>query len=600
MRGWGPRIVALLLLAGGWLLAGLAPAQAHAYLVGSNPADGGRVREAPAQLRLQFSEHVVLGATHVEITSGSGRRVRVGRVRVESGEQDLEAPSSIVARLPRLGQDTYRVSWETLSADDLHRTAGLLVFGVGRTAQPMGAGSVTLEPRSEEALLRGGLLIAAALAAGGTLALHVLRRAARGGRGIEPSPMVTVAQVAAWSAPAFATLLLLDQLLNSGSGPAAVLLGGYGARWALRMAGLVILALAWSRAPGPSRVAATSGVALTALGTTLLGHIGSGGSHPTLVLASAAHVAAALLWGGAVACLAVALLSGGESTASSRSIAALRAFGAPAGCCLTVVVVTGVYLSSDVVGSVDAALFTPYGRTLLLKVGLVAAAALLGLRHHRHVRSKPAPALPRSGLLSEASLLLVVLAMTGVLASTGTATDPSLVRSGSPAVASLSRQVVDLQVTTTLTPDRPGDVVAVVDVFDTRRPAPGPITGVDVEVRGAPSRPAQAAGDGHWTVPVSVPSGAVPLTVTVHRAGLADARGPFTLHTRAAAQQPVRVSQEPVGTPLRLLAAALALLAACGWGWVGLRRARSVRDGSLRTVPAPVVERWDEDGHVAV
>ena len=42
-------------------------------------------------------------------------------------------------------------------------------------------------------------------------------------------------------------------------------------------------------------------------------------------------------------------------------------------------VVTGVYLSSEVVGSVDAAISTIYGRTLLLKVALAAVAGALAL-----------------------------------------------------------------------------------------------------------------------------------------------------------------------------------------------------------------------------
>ena len=61
----------------------------------------------------------------------------------------------------------------------------------------------------------------------------------------------------------------------------------------------------------------------------------------------------------------------------SRSV--LRAFGPPAAGCVGVMVVTGVYLSSEVIGSVDAALFTTYGRTLLLKVTLAVVAGSLAL-----------------------------------------------------------------------------------------------------------------------------------------------------------------------------------------------------------------------------
>ena len=49
-----------------------------------------------------------------------------------SDSEDTEEPVEVVATLPTLQRSSYRVSWETLSSDDLHRTSGVLVFGVGR------------------------------------------------------------------------------------------------------------------------------------------------------------------------------------------------------------------------------------------------------------------------------------------------------------------------------------------------------------------------------------------------------------------------------------------------------------------------------------
>ena len=56
------------------VLALPAPAaQAHTFLVGSNPSDGQLLDVAPDALRLDFSESVVLGATQVDVVDGLGR-----------------------------------------------------------------------------------------------------------------------------------------------------------------------------------------------------------------------------------------------------------------------------------------------------------------------------------------------------------------------------------------------------------------------------------------------------------------------------------------------------------------------------------------------
>jgi putative copper export protein len=70
----------------------------------------------------------------------------------------------------------------------------------------------------------------------------------------------------------------------------------------------------------------------------------------------------------------------------------LRTFGAAAATCVGVLAVTGLYLSSTVVGSVDAALLAVYGRVLVLQVTFVGVAALLGPTHHPRLRRPDATA----------------------------------------------------------------------------------------------------------------------------------------------------------------------------------------------------------------
>ncbi|RNM15786.1 copper resistance CopC/CopD family protein [Nocardioides pocheonensis] len=592
-----PSVVLLVLVAAFAVLGGAAPAAGHAYLVGSNPADGDRLTGAPPELRLDFSEHVVLAATRIEVRTADGREVAVGDVRLETKDAgDTEEPATIVAALPDLRADAYRVSWETLSSDDLHRTSGLIVFGVGRNVAP--AASVTSTTRPEEALLRGALLACIAVALGGLVARRVLLRALTGPSADAAQRVVTrLAVVGASAAPLLAIALFAVQWAASGTGPADLLVGGYGPRAAVRLAGLLVLCAVWwswrRRSVLPGRAAAVACV-LVSVGTGLMGHAPSGGRNLVHVVVASAHVAAALSWAGALVCLAAAMLWGSARRAPDV-LATLHAFGPAAGACLGVTVVTGIYLSSDTVVSVDAAVLTTYGRTLILKVLLVAVAGALGLWHHRRVRGPHDLDPPRRTVLAEAGVLLAVVGLAGLLASTATATDPAFARQAPVSVGQVSRQVTDLQLAAGLSPNRRGDALAVVDVFDTRRPAPGPVVGVDVRLGGGPHAAAERLGDGRWSAPVRIDAaGPTTITVTVLRAGMPPTVTDFRWTVPGAhPARGVLISHTPVRPLLRWSAAALAGVLLAGWTIVG-RRGRARRPAHAQDLRPPRADELDD------
>jgi methionine-rich copper-binding protein CopC/putative copper export protein len=575
-RSFGALLVALTASAVVALVA--PPVQAHAYLVGSNPADGERLETTPSVLRLEFSEHVVLGATELQVVDSHGHEVRLGQVRVVSEDTDIEEPSAITAALPDLAPDAYRVRWETLSSDDLHRTSGVVLFGIGRTVTPVGpSGAPT---RWDEALLHAAMLVALALAGGSLLGSRVL--AGIGGR---------TARVAAWVAVGSSVVLLADQVLAAGSAPAAVLSGSYPARWALRTGGLVLLAVVWSRTPRAARPGALAwvGLGLAGLGTALLGHASTLG--PAGVVIAAAHVTAALTWSGAVGCLALALAHRQRTLGVAGVRRALRAFAIPAAAGLSIVVLSGLYLSSETVLSIDAGLLTTYGRALGAKVVLVGLAALLALDNHRRLRGPRDLDTPAPGVRIEAIALGLVLLLAGVLASSGTATDPSFRRAPTASTSPVSQDTGDLEISAGIRPNRIGTAVALVGVFDTRRPARAPVVGVDVSAAGSGRTAAEPIGGGHWSAPVTVPrSGATTVVVTVHRPGLPDqvTRLGWTVGT----DQPGRatlVSQAPLRRPLLIATGILAGLLAVAWAVVAAavrRRGRSARSTTVgaRTV----------------
>lgn len=586
------------------LVGPLPAAQAHAFLAGSSPADGQVLADPPAQIRLDFSESVVLSATSIDVVDATGHHLALAGLRVGSGADaaDLEQPVEVVVDLPSMDHGAYRVSWSTLSSDDLHATEGMLVFGVGQTVTAGGLDEPS--PRPVEAMLRWLLLLGLSGALGGPLALRLLMRAVGSGRAT--SLARRSASGGAVVASVIAVLLLVDQLAVSGADPVRLLGGAYGARWAVREVGLVVLAassLGRVRASRRHPALFATGATLACLGTAVLGHsAGGGGIDLTRIGASAAHLAAATTWSGCLTVLTGALVLSARGDRVPRPVVgrAFRAFGPPAAVCVSVMVVTGVYLSSGVVGSVDAALGTTYGRTLLLKVGVAAIAGALALVNTTRLHRASRPRAPRRTVVTEAVLGLAVLGLAAVLTSGQPAMEPQLVQSANPPTdGPMVRQVVDLQESLDIRPNRPGPNVVIVEVFDTRRPAPAPVRSVEVTVVPADGTvgtpfPAEPLGNGRWSVNVALTSaGSVQVQVVAHRAGLADAAVDYPWSIGSLTDPPVaRVSTAPIRDLLRGATLAVLIAVLLGW-WAALavaerrRSSRIVPTDDAETAPLP-------------
>ncbi|HEY0693975.1 MAG TPA: copper resistance protein CopC [Kribbella sp.] len=590
----------MLLLVG--LLAVWSPqaASAHAFLTSSSPADGAALAAPPAQLRLDFSETVVLAATQLELVGEGGQHYPVTNLRIEG--EGGEEPSQLLGTLPSLPRGAYRLSWQTLSADDLHRTAGVLVFGVGREVAAAGLDEPT--PAVGEAGLRWLVFLALALTLGGALMRRLVSR--RGGRSSPGWVRLTHRGelIGATAGLVGAVVLLIYQV--GGGGFSQLLGGSYGVRWGLRELGLLLLLVA--ALLRPSRLRASGivvGAGLVGVGSALLGHSGAGQTLSlTRVAADALHVVSAGTWAGALffGLLLVIPAARGTRERLPDALAVLRSFGLPAAACISAVIVTGVYLSSSVVGSVDAALVTFYGRTLLLKVAVVAAIGLLGLLHHARVRRTAGKAWRSRTVVVEAALAVVALGLSAVITSGQPALEPQLVQDPQAKVVPIQdSRVADLQQALAIRPNLPGRNLVLVDVFDTRRPAPAPIRGVTVGVLdadGTSSAPVAAdrLADGRWSAPVVLnSSGAARIVVTVQRPGQSDATHTYrwAIAGGPAATRSVLVSTRPIKN--RLLVLSLVVTMLIGAGWVaGLSRRRSrgrmlggLTETSARGVPAP-------------
>jgi copper transport protein len=385
-------------------------------------------------------------------------------------------------------------------------------------------------------------------------------------------------------------VLLTFQLSGTGW---SILASGYGVRWGLRELGFVLLLGAAIR--GSSRIATTGlllGAALVGSGTALLGHSGATSQlSVTRILADTLHLIAASTWAGA---LVIGLLIAASGFRHSRkmlpeAITVLRSFGLPAAICISVVISTGLYLTSSVIGSVDAALATFYGRTLLLKAGLVAIIGLLGVINHRRVRGR-GPGLRRGTVLAEAVLAVAVLGLSATITSGQPALEPQLVRDpGAVAVPLQDARVADLQQTLAVRPNAPGRNLVIVEVFDTRRPAPAPVRALTVSLVDAdgstlPPVAAQRLADGRWSAPVVLSgSGSVRFAVTVQRAGLPEATHSYqwVVAGDPATTRTELLSTKPIRNQLLVLWLAISVLIGAGWWFVALSRIGS------RSEPVP-------------
>jgi copper transport protein len=295
-----------------------------------------------------------------------------------------------------------------------------------------------------------------------------------------------------------------------------------------------------------------------------------------------------MVWAGAVIGAGAVLLGHKGAGRRELAVAVLRRFGLVATAALTVLVATGLLLAGDRVASIDALLLSTYGRTLLVKVGLVALAALAGLvttlSLHRRRRDggRTGPA-----VRVEMALLSGVLVLTAGLVSTHQASGPQWRPVGTQA-GQTAATVDDLVTTLDVRPNLPGRNFVAVSVFDTRRPAPEPVRAVRLNLRGpdgtAVARAASPTGPNSYLLATDDlgSSGRWEITVTVVRGQLAPAAGVFSWEVPpevVVARRPV-VSQHPLTPYTGWLAGADLLAGAAALALLLRRRAR--RDGPAR------------------
>lgn len=437
-------------------LASAAPATAHAVLIGTDPADGAVLPDAPSTISLDFDEPVSLPAQGVVVLDGSGDPVD-GRASATDATVTVALPDA-------LPDGTYVVSWRVVSADG-HPVAGALTFSVGApgaAASAPGAvdppGTVARARQAVEALASLGLL-----GCGGLVVFELLllvaappgsaRRRRRLGilgrwaAGLAVGALVVGVPVhGAWQRGqglvAVADGAVWQQGASGGRG-LAVLLGCTGVVLAQAMRGRAAVV----GRPGPA-VLAFAGVGM-ALGSLLLtGHTRGVGPGWLVLGADALHVLAGAVWLGGVVGMSLVLARSSDldDHAAARTLSRFSAIGAGL---LLALATTGLLLGWRVLGGPGALPTTAYGRVLLVKAGLAVLAAGLAGWNHWALLPRYATAVRRADggteagrrrlrrtVTGEAALLVAVVAATGVLVTA----DPTAGRDSPPSEPSPTRE----------------------------------------------------------------------------------------------------------------------------------------------------------------
>jgi copper transport protein len=417
-RGLSPGLAALAVA-----LALPADALAHATLFSTSPGVLQRVEAAPAVVVLRFDQSVTALPESIVVRTATGKVVSGPARAVDNGRA---ITAKLRGRLPRGG---YTVRWSALSADG-HVGAGLFTFGVGVRAPSPSEAYGAAAPSLSDDLVRWALFGSLALLLGAlSFRLIVLR-------GVEVSPRVHRRLLLLASIGVVATLesgiagfvmraedalqLPFDRLLYGDLSPIAegtrfgqafiVMTLGYAAVAA-------VIFGAWLLDRPKLLWAAFVPALLLAGGLSLAGHSGvEPNSSWISQLADWVHLVAAAIWAGGLVAMALCVWP----VAPELRRQAFLGFARVAPLLIAPLLAAGVYLSLLRLPDLSDLWEEPYGRVLLVKLGLVGVALAWGAAHHFLVRPRLEQGADGGGrlrrsLLGESAVGMAVLLAAAVL-----------------------------------------------------------------------------------------------------------------------------------------------------------------------------------------
>ncbi|GAA0449712.1 copper resistance protein CopC [Actinoplanes capillaceus] len=416
-------LAGLLLGLFGPLLAA-APASAHAALVGSDPANGSVVPDAPNRVTLTFSESVQLISDKIQVLAPDGSRA-------DQGEPTVSGSQVTVPLRSGGGRGTYLVSYRVTSADS-HPVAGTITYSVGAASTPP---APTQETGVEVDPVVGALIpigkylgyAGLVLLVGPVLVLALLwpHRLDRRGPGrviwtgiglVAGSTLLGLWLQAPYTLGTGLFEVTVDDLRD-------VLASTFGAVMLVRLGVIVAAAfllrpLLTGPAGGESRLdlALLGVLGVTALATwPLTGHPTASPVPGVSVVIDALHLGAMAVWLGGLVMLFAFLLP----RADARELGAiLPIWSRWAAAAVGALIFAGVVQALIEVSTLDGLINSTYGRMILAKVGLAAAVLAVAAFSRKLVKSRAAAETPgplRRIVLAELAITAVVLGVTSLL-----------------------------------------------------------------------------------------------------------------------------------------------------------------------------------------
>lgn len=434
-------------------------AYGHANQARSAPSPDSVLGEAPTRVAVWFTEPIEPGLSEVQVLDSQGMRVDDDDSLVDPA--DGTAMSVGIQALPN---GTYTVAWKNVSTVDGHLVRGSFLFSVGEpiTGEGLEAESSSLLQSPAEPVLRWLVLLSILAMAGGlTFDLLVSRPVlfAQGARSslrnlgatlAARSNRLTWVAIAVFLGASVVQLLLQTSIARDASilsvlgSPLWTMVSDteWGRVWAWRVAtgigfALSMVGLAVAGRHGGARNGSPRlkiGLRLLALGfggaalwtLSLTSHgAATAGIRWFALSVDYIHLIASAFWVGALFHLAMGIplvlrsLEQGERSACLSAI--VPRFSVVAGLSVIVLVATGIFSTWAQV-TVVPAVETPYGVTLMVKLGIVMLILVLAGMNLLWVR----PRLGRSDgmgrwlkrlVMGEAALAVLVLGVVGVLTS---------------------------------------------------------------------------------------------------------------------------------------------------------------------------------------
>jgi copper transport protein len=356
-------------------LAQPPPAWAHASLVGSEPAEGAVLAQAPATLRLSFNEPV--SPLVVRLIGPTGEAVTAA----------VTAENSTLTIVPSgLRRGSYVLSWRVISADG-HPVGGAVLFSIGAPSLSPALAALDTDPVVRVAIWATRLLIYLGLfvGVGGASFIAVIAQA-------RPLPGGTEWWIAGAMVGGLAASILSLSLqgLDGLALPLAqfwrpeVWMSGLATSYgwtALTAAAALLLGLASLRAAHPALAGLCAAGALAGAGFALAlsGHAATAPlalSRPAVFL----HAVCIAFWVGSLIPLVAIVRDAGRDGSrhdGSRRDGELARFSRLIPIPLALLIATGAYLAFAQLDRPDALWSTSYGEVLSGK--LVAVLVLLGL-----------------------------------------------------------------------------------------------------------------------------------------------------------------------------------------------------------------------------